>query len=179
MLLVDDLTNNKGWSFGGVVAFEAAHQLMALGYDVIGLILIDAPSPIDHRPLPKEIISSVIKSSNSTPEANNPSQIWKEFDRNAALLGSYDPSPFSKSRGSGLKTVYLRSQEVLDAVELCGVTYDWLSNQDVRSDAIKAWEGLVGDHVQVLSIPGNHFEAFTPKNVGPTFILQFPVCRRC
>jgi thioesterase domain-containing protein len=148
------------------VAFEAAHQLIALGYKVKGLILIDAPSPIDHIPLPKGIISSITKPANNMSGANDRSELRMEFHRNAGLLGNYKPLPFSKNEGYGLKIVYLRSEEVLNTIKLCGESYEWLSNQDVRSDVIKTWERLVGSDVQVLSIPGNHFEAFSPRNVS-------------
>jgi pimeloyl-ACP methyl ester carboxylesterase len=50
-----------GWSFGGVVAFEAARVLMAGGYAVAGVVLIDSPPPIDHKPLSANIIDAVTK----------------------------------------------------------------------------------------------------------------------
>ncbi len=148
------------------MAFEAAQQLMANGFEVKGLILIDSPNPIDHEPLPNEVIANVIKPSSQTHALNNNAALREEFQFNASLLGSYKAVSFSKTNRLRLKTVMLRSQDAFDTESLCGVRYDWLSNQDARAAAIVAWEGLVGGHVEVLPIPGNHFEAFSQKNVS-------------
>lgn len=148
------------------MAFEAAQQLMANGFEVKGLILIDSPNPIDHEPLPNEVVANIIKPSNQTHALNNNAALREEFQFNASLLGSYKAVSFSKTNRLRLKTVMLRSQDIFDTERLCGVRYDWLSSQDARAAAIVAWEGLVGGHVEVLPIPGNHFEAFSQKNVS-------------
>ncbi|KAE9395866.1 alpha/beta-hydrolase [Gymnopus androsaceus JB14] len=49
-----------GWSFGGIVAFEAARQLLAQGHEVRGVLLIDSPSPIDHVPLSDSLIQGIL-----------------------------------------------------------------------------------------------------------------------
>lgn len=139
---------------------------MANGFEVKGLILIDSPNPIDHEPLPNEVIANIIKSSGQTHALNNNAALREEFQFHASLLGSYKAVSFSKTNRLRLKTVMLRSQNVFDTESLCGVRYDWLSNQDARAAAIVAWEGLVGGYVKVLPIPGNHFEAFSQKNVS-------------
>ena len=54
---VDELTEARpngpyvlvGYSFGGIVAFEMAQQLMSAGYDVRSLVLIDSYSPRLHE----------------------------------------------------------------------------------------------------------------------------------
>ncbi len=43
-----------GWSFGGVVAFEMARQLSALGEDVAHVVVIDAWAPGPERGLPED-----------------------------------------------------------------------------------------------------------------------------
>ena len=151
------------------MAFEAAQQLMANGFEVKGLILIDSPNPIDHEPLPNEVIASIIKPSSQAHASNNNAALREEFQFNASLLASYKAVSFSKTNRPRLKTVMLRSQDVFDTESLCGVRYDWLNNQDARAAAIVAWEGLVGGHVEVLPIPGNHFEAFSQKNVSSIY----------
>jgi amino acid adenylation domain-containing protein len=40
-----------GWSSGAVLAFEVAAQLQAVGEPVERLIVLDAPAPLDHRPV--------------------------------------------------------------------------------------------------------------------------------
>lgn len=159
--------NNQGWSFGGVVAFEAAQQLTAHGLEVKGLILIDSPSPIDHEPLPAEIIFSITKPRcQSHLISGNFVALEKEFSSNAHLLGTYEPGSFNSINLKGPKTVMLRSQDILDTEALYGVRYDWLSRQVTRTAAIADWEELVGGQVEVLPIPGNHFEPFLKENVG-------------
>lgn len=148
------------------MAFEVAQQLMANGFEVKGLILIDAPSPVDHKPLPAAVIASIIKPNGQSHASGNSAALEGEFLSNASLLGTYKPEFFSKANGKRLKTVMLRSQDVFDTENLCGVRYDWLSRQDTRAAAIVAWEELVGGHVKVLPIPGNHFEAFSKENVS-------------
>ncbi|KAL8846942.1 MAG: hypothetical protein Q9221_007984 [Calogaya cf. arnoldii] len=49
-----------GWSFGGVVAFEATQILQRLGFNVRGLVLIDSPYPQNHEPLPEDIIRFIL-----------------------------------------------------------------------------------------------------------------------
>lgn len=153
------------------MAFEAARQLAARGIEVKGLVLIDSPSPVDHEPLPAAIIANIIKSS-SQPRNTPPGKfaaLEEEFRCNADLLGIYKPEPFPKAaNGRSLRTVMLRSQDVFDPEALCGVRYDWLGRQDTRTAAIATWQDLVGGHVQVMPIPGHHFEPFTEKNVSGT-----------
>ncbi|KAJ4267111.1 polyketide beta-ketoacyl-synthase [Fusarium torreyae] len=154
-----------GWSFGGVVAYEAARQLTFRGVDVKGLVLIDSPSPINHEPLPASIIDSIIRSLDQSGVTN---ALKEEFLSNASLLGSYKPETFSRVTGRPLRTVMLRSQDTLDTEALYGVRYDWLSRQEARDNAIVAWENLVGGTVEVLPIPGNHFEPFTEDKIDET-----------
>ncbi|RDA85919.1 hypothetical protein CP532_2712 [Ophiocordyceps camponoti-leonardi (nom. inval.)] len=157
-----------GWSFGGVLAFEAAQQLRARGLDVKGLVLIDSPSPINHEPLPSAVISNITKTMGSQQKqdrSRSRNAIEEEFVSNAALLENYNPRPFSQT-DSGIKTVMLQSQETLDTESLWNVRCDWLSQEMTRASSVAAWEELVGRHVKVLPIPGNHFEPFLKRNTS-------------
>ncbi|KAM0344911.1 hypothetical protein ACHAPU_007044 [Fusarium lateritium] len=168
-----------GWSFGGIVAFEAAKQLMVRGFDVKGLVLIDSPSPIDHEPLPAAVIASITRSSGQLghPAPSSTNALEEEFLCNASLLGIYRPESIPDATGRSLKTVVLRSREVLDAETLCGVRYDWLSRQDTRDDAMASWKGLVGGPVDVLPIPGNHFQPFSEDKIDETATQLWKACR--
>ncbi|KAL8823528.1 MAG: hypothetical protein Q9191_005774 [Dirinaria sp. TL-2023a] len=155
-----------GYSFGGVVAFQVAHQLREEGKDVEGIILIDSPYPVNHEPLPHAVIAHVSRSLSSKDSTKAVSErVSKQFQANAALLGKYRPPQSSQIVA---KVVMLRSRDTFDSEGLCGVRYPWLSDQQTRSQAIAAWEKLVGQSIKVLEIPGNHFEAFTQQNVGPS-----------
>ncbi|KAK8035549.1 hypothetical protein PG993_010544 [Apiospora rasikravindrae] len=165
-----------GWSFGGVVAFEAARQLMADGFDVRGLILIDSPNPINHEPLPNEVIDSILKPSQI--HGSN-AALKGEFQFNASLLGDYLPIPLTNTNISKFRTVMLRSQDLFDTETLCGVRYEWLSSQHSRDAAVAAWEGLVRGRVEVMPIPGNHFEPFSSSNVSAISMSAHNSSRHC
>ncbi|KAI8183316.1 thioesterase domain-containing protein [Colletotrichum sp. SAR 10_65] len=171
---------NHRWSFGGVVAFEAARQLLSKGFEVKGLVLIDSPSPVNHKPLPKEIITSITSSNRSDgqpQEGKHNAALEEEFQRNASLLERYGADPSAMTRMPGLKTVMLRSQDVMDTESLVGLRCDWLSNQNDRDASIAAWENLVCGHIKVLPIPGNHFEAFSPANIAETGSQLWKACQ--
>ncbi|KAM0234041.1 hypothetical protein ACHAP5_010219 [Fusarium lateritium] len=167
-----------GWSFGGIVAYEAAQQLTIRGFDVKGLVLIDSPSPIDHEPLPAALIASIIGSSNETATLSSSSStaLEEEFLSNASLLGHYKPRSFTEATGKTLKTAILRSRDVLDTQALCGVKYDWLNWQDTRDAAIGTWEELAGGHINVLPIPGNHFQPFAEDKIDETAAQLWRAC---
>ncbi|PQE12579.1 polyketide synthase protein [Rutstroemia sp. NJR-2017a BBW] len=160
-----------GWSFGGVVAFEAARQILEQrGVRVKGLILIDSPYPINHEPLPKQVIHHILRPNSTTEIHDLPTNdvLLEEFQRNAALLGDYTPTELTGRKAFGVPTVMLQSKDTFDTVAQCGVEYPWLSSQSARGDAVASWEGLIGDKLEVFPIPGNHFEAFSPNMVRPT-----------
>ena len=146
-----------------MLAYEVAAQLKSTGFDVKGLILIDAPFPRNHEPLPDEIIDYVLdgprKIKNGITKTNT--SLQTEFRRNACLLGDYSPPIVNP-----IKAVMLRSRDILDTEKLCGVRYDWLSNQAAHDDAVKEWEELLGGALDVLEIPGNHFQVFDEKFVS-------------
>lgn len=153
-----------GYSFGGVVAFELAHQLLRKGEQVKGIVLIDSPYPIDHEPLPNAIISHITRSGSTNDSGSAGRQrVTAQFQANAALLGKYKPSA---TRIDFPKVIMLRSRETFDSERLCGVRYPWINDQNTRSEAILAWEKLVRQKIPVLDIPGNHFETFAPQNVS-------------
>ncbi|KAL8961656.1 MAG: hypothetical protein Q9193_001824 [Seirophora villosa] len=94
----------------------------------------------------------------------------REFEHHTALLAAYDKSANPTRKSAQLrpfKTVILHSEATMDVQKLCGVRYDWLSSQAHREQAIEDWKAMEQcDVVEVLSIPGNHFEAFMPENVS-------------
>ncbi|KAF2818864.1 ketoacyl-synt-domain-containing protein [Ophiobolus disseminans] len=151
-----------GWSFGGILAFEISRQLSmptpSPRPHILGVILIDSPSPLSHTPLPAPIISHITSRMPTTPTS---AAIKAQFQRNAALLGTYAP-PLG---GHGVPCVMLKCTDLFDAKGLCGVEYGWLSDEDARVASVAAWEGVVGGEVEVLDVPGDHFGVFEGRNV--------------
>lgn len=138
-----------GWSFGGLVAFEALRRLLHAGTFGQGLILIDAPFPVDHSPLPQELIShhfvgaqsearidSVLTSSEST--------IVNQFCHHAQLLSEHGATPLKDEVGRGIRTVILHSEKTLDTETLCGVPYERLNSEKVQKEMVQGWKMLVG-----------------------------------
>ncbi|KAH7141841.1 hypothetical protein EDB81DRAFT_899181 [Dactylonectria macrodidyma] len=173
------LSNPKHRSSSLILAFEAAQQLTIRGLEVKGLVLIDSPNPIGHEPLPAAVISSITKPSGQYERLawGSSAALEEEFQSNASLLGAYNPESFPNATGRKMTTVMLRSQDVLDTECLYGVCYDWLSRQDARDASVVAWEDLVGGHVEVFPIPGNHFEPFLDNNIGETAAQVWKACR--
>jgi len=155
------------------LAFEATQKLIAAGHAVKGLVLIDSPSPINHQALPKEIIAKISQTRNSqTSQVEDVgAKIKREFEYCASLLEKYEPK-YIPAHGNRFKTIYLQSCDLFNTQKICGVQYDWLSSQDSRDSAITAWEGLVGGNLEVLPIPGNHFDAFLPDNVSTPYFVH-------
>lgn len=147
-----------------------AQILRGLGFSVRGLVLIDSPYPKNHEPLPEDIVRFVLSRSvfkngvnkNHGNDTGNNSHLLTEFKANATLLGKYSPPQVR----CDVKTVVLRSRDTFDSSGLCGVKYGWLESQIARTKAIKGWESIVGESVDVLDIPGHHFQAFDEQNVG-------------
>ncbi|RYP22779.1 hypothetical protein DL765_001488 [Monosporascus sp. GIB2] len=153
-----------GWSFGGVLAFEVSRQLRKLGVNVIGVVLIDSPAPVDHKQLPPDVISHVIKKSEkgnaTTSEAVKRARhdIEANFRRHAAMLEGYNPG---KDAGGGVPCVMLKCTRVFDTENLCGVSYPWLSDASFRDQSIAQWEEVFGRQIPVLDIDCDHFDVFT------------------
>ncbi|KAE9404965.1 hypothetical protein BT96DRAFT_988803 [Gymnopus androsaceus JB14] len=56
-----------GWSFGGVVAYEVALQLIKRsGIKIKGIVLVDAPNPVERVPLSGAIIQNIARCNHKT-----------------------------------------------------------------------------------------------------------------
>ncbi|KAI1372052.1 hypothetical protein F4677DRAFT_278704 [Hypoxylon crocopeplum] len=157
-----------GWSFGGVLAFEVSRQLRRLGRVVKGVILIDSPPPVNHKALPREVISYVVDKKDST-ETKNVSAASKQvrnkldtnFQHHAMLLQNYQPQPLA----GDVPCMMLKCSQTMDTEALCNVAYPWLSDESFRAKAIGQWEQLVGRRIPVLEVACNHFQVFDSQFV--------------
>ena len=132
-----------------------------------GVIIIDSPCPVNHQPLPEPVIQHIVKPimETRTPAGQkSAAALASQFRTHAELLSQYRAEPTTSE--DGLRCVMLRSQDTMGTTTLCGVSYPWLEDQDARSQSIKDWERLVGHPMEVLPIPGNHFEPFTSPHVS-------------
>lgn len=143
-----------GWSFGGVIAFEVARQLLKSGVVVKGVVLIDSPSPRNHVPLSDALIESTVKLDRNPVPSNIGALVKRQFQMNSRMLIEYDPTA---GGGPYPQLVLLCSCENYcpsDGLEIP----DWLSNRNNRRSA--GWETIVGVPVKCIEIPGHHFQLF-------------------
>ncbi|KAI0124771.1 putative polyketide synthase [Xylariales sp. AK1849] len=157
-----------GWSFGGVVAFEAARRLMAQGYDVVGTILIDSPPPVNHQPLSPHIIDTMLtqgkQPSNESSGAIR-SLIRANFAACVRLLGDFHPEPPGKLPVP--RAFLLRSnQGWRDPSSPHSVENEWLQDRSDPKNAVAGWEAVTASEVSCIDIPGNHFQVFDPDNIN-------------
>ncbi|PIL27284.1 polyketide synthetase [Ganoderma sinense ZZ0214-1] len=158
-----------GWSFGGVVAYELARHLLAKGFLVKGLVLIDAPAPQCGGLLPDALISKVIDQI-GVPD-RTAEQLKAQMKRASRALKNYGRSTLQwgmSVRNPSPPVVYLRSRAGIDISvydgELDPRERAFLTKEgDERT--IPHWETVLGKKIEVLDIPGDHFAVFDEQNV--------------
>jgi thioesterase domain-containing protein len=160
------------------VAVETARQLLAAGYAVDGVILIDSPSPVNHTPLPDSIIDAALNiyPHNSNSEVGQ--RVKEQIRMNTLLLARYDPAA---NAGPYPALALLRSTEPFRDATIEHIP-DWLRERN-PAQAAASWEMLAGAPVKVWEIPGNHFQTFHASNVCDmsscfALILKFPALDR-
>ena len=62
--------------------------------------------------------------------------------------------------------ILLRSKEGFDARALPSAHVAWLEDRSNPHSIAEDWEEIVGAKVEVIGIPGNHFEPFEANNVS-------------
>ncbi|KAG7451653.1 ketoacyl-synt-domain-containing protein, partial [Guyanagaster necrorhizus] len=154
-----------GWSFGGVVGFEAARQLMKRGVPVKGVVLIDSPFPVDHVPSSNEfmaVTAGAFTRGGRTPIGR---MMWKQLQQNAPLLKTYDPRI---AGGPYPPLVLLHNKEGIppDAFLPYPVPR-WMSEKGMDPCLLADdWSGLVGASIKVIHLPGTHFTTFATPHVS-------------
>ena len=134
---------------------------------VKGLVMIDSPYPRNHEPLPDPIIQHILQpfiTSATASEPKSASAVSAQFRTHAKFLSQYQAERIEANQA--LRYVMLLSQETMNTSQLCGVKYAWLEDKDAHVQSVRDWEGLVGHRIEVLDIPGNHFEPFTAPYVS-------------
>jgi iterative type I PKS product template protein len=150
-----------GWSFGGVLAHEIAQHLDTMGYTTVAIILIDSPCPLNHQPLPSQVVDYILSHKRLPSPAME--TMSSQFQIHARFLAEYNiEHPIPPAR----KYVILHSEQVLETTRLCGVPYPWLESQQYRGLAIRQWEAVLARSLVKYNIPGNHFEPFDDEYVS-------------
>ncbi|KAH9480833.1 Type I Iterative PKS [Psilocybe cubensis] len=152
-----------GWSFGGVVAFEMARQIREKSLDVLGLVLIDSPSPLVSAQLSSGLIDKIVKHLEPNAQDFCKSQLMT----NSELLRKYSPWDFTHK----YPLVFLMSEQPYPTFDDFDIPA-WLSDRSSKSSATFGWEILSEGPIETFSIPGHHFQAFDPQNVSISSFLS-------
>nr|WGJ61596.1 ShPKS5 polyketide synthase 5 [Sanghuangporus sanghuang] len=159
-----------GWSFGGIVAFHMACELMRTGVRVAGVVLIDSPSPFTRNPLPQSLINSVIcPSSGSSKQQSRLIELARtQMSHATEALVAYDASANRPSQYPNVAML-----RCIDTFPLSDMRMNFplepmpfLEDRSNPRTSVNDWERLVGKEVRIFDIPGHHFEPFSTKNVS-------------
>ncbi|KAI1495530.1 hypothetical protein F5X99DRAFT_426131 [Biscogniauxia marginata] len=169
-LLINENIMVGGWSFGGVLAYEVARQLQKRGRNVMGVILIDSPPPLNHQALPKAVVSRIVGRLPTSPQTRE--NLAAQFSRHAVMLQNYSLTP----QDNDIKCVLIHCVRNFDTEALCGVSYPWLSSSTFRIESTKTWSRLVGSNVPVLNLDCDHFAVFDSANIDQVSKLVQSAC---
>lgn len=107
-----------GWSFGGILAWEIAHQLRSTaGREVLGTVAIDSPCPLGHTPLDASVIDSLIPPAAQDSQAQGEEgmvQTVRElmrasFHKAGAAIAAYARHSEASCDGDRLRTTALQA----------------------------------------------------------------------
>ena len=155
-----------GFSFGGVVAYEIARQLIELGENVAGLFLFDSWSPMPYRfSAPKEVRKTDIRHGpfrrwRRSLRRRVKKQIKKSFRR--FYLDTFIALGFSLPLSQCIeytKLVNHRLSSNYVARPLRCKTYLFRS-ENILACRSEGWGYLCAGHLSVIPIPGRHLNIF-------------------
>lgn len=180
-----------GWSMGGILAYEAARQLLAAGEAVDMLGLVDSPCPRTLPPLPAPTLDVLDKAglfSGIDGKSNVSASTRRHFLASVRALEHYTPQEIPASAALGRVVAVWAKDSVLEGVvdpakrdavmsgdEIAGEARDWLLGK--RKDfGAAGWDKLTRRGVTAKCIPGNHFSIMSPPLVS-TFLKPIQTCR--
>jgi thioesterase domain-containing protein len=162
-----------GWSAGGVLAYEAARQLVESGDEVERLLLLDAPCPVALDPLPARlhIFFDQIGLLGTGKPGGTPGWLLPHFAASIKALSDYEPIPFAK--GKAPRTVAIWCTDGVckhpddprppPAEDEDPAPMKWLLNN--RTDfGDNGWAQLVGNNMEYYVMGGNHFSMMKPPH---------------
>jgi thioesterase domain-containing protein len=164
-----------GWSFGGVVAFEVGCLMMKDGFDVKGVVLVDAPCPTDHVHLPATLVNHIVIQGNpSRSETEAMGTVKEQLRKSSELLRRHSLS----SDGPYPRVVFLRSREGVKAESGSnqGKIPLWLADREEPETTTSGWGTLLKEKLKRWDLPGDHFQPFMPENVSKPELVRVLVC---
>lgn len=173
-----------GWSMGGILAYEAARQLLAAGEAVDLLGLVDSPCPRTLPPLPAPTLDVLDKAGlfcGIDGKSNVSASTRRHFLASVRALEHYTPQEMPASAALGKVVAVWAKDSVLEGVvdqakrdavmsgdEIAGEARDWLLGK--RKDfGAAGWDKLTRKGVTARCIPGNHFSIMSPPLVSAIY----------
>ena len=187
-----------GWSMGGIFAFEASRQLIALGREIKGLIMIDSPcpKPLDGMPDPTmELLEEAgvfigLKRAGEAKETPMPLITRQHLVSSIQALKGYYPSPMLPGQQPEHKYIiwakdgtFDRMTDEVTAVAKqevntfgsesdVGLREDWLTSKRT-SFGPNGWDRLIGDGLECVAIDGDHFSIMNVPGVCSILLCAF------
>ncbi|KAI5292669.1 putative PKS/NRPS-like protein biosynthetic cluster, partial [Ascosphaera acerosa] len=168
--------NIGGWSAGGVLAYEAAIQLIREGEQVQNLILIDSPCPVALEPVPSKLFRffDSIKVLGDR-QTESPPYLIPHFEAMIRNLDTYKPQPFPVAPSQQPKVIALWARRGIcqDPAMPQPVrepsdpkVMDWLLNK--RTDfGPNGWDQLLDtSRFHCSSIDADHFSMMVKPKVA-------------
>ena len=175
-----------GWSLGGVIAFEMAHQLKGLGKQVALLALIDSYTPANDHDISRleddsELIGMFLRDfrgrlgkeraeSNDDLKGKDTDWLLRYLLSEAKSLGVLPPDAgiekisrllnVFKANMNALKSY--RPKAYFDRITLFRAE---TSSRNLLADNTSGWGDLTNDPIEVHLIPGNHYTMVARPNV--------------
>jgi amino acid adenylation domain-containing protein len=169
-----------GWSLGGVVAFEMAQQLRALGEEVANVVMLDSRLPgggeRDDVTLLRGFASDMARLSSAhleldeavlhTADERGRFVVVVEALKAAAVL----PNDMELQELDTLWNTYRVSMRALDRYRPC--RYDGrvsifsaaLQPEDATTSTALGWEAFAGDTLTAVRVAGDHYGLLEPQN---------------
>ncbi|MDG4771972.1 non-ribosomal peptide synthetase [Solwaraspora sp. WMMD792] len=156
-----------GWSFGGLLAYEMARQSVAAGTPVRRVVLLDA-EPLtgdvitDEEAMLREFTLQLRRRAGAV-DTGEPPGSWPELVSAARRLGWIDAEVAEQELRATYDTFRAHVRlgqayrpEPADLPLLLVTATD--RAPDVRRAQVRAWQQLTGRDVEVVEIPGDHFD---------------------
>ena len=165
-----------GWSAGGVIAYQVAHQLLKLGEKIDRLFLIDSPCPIGLEPLPSSLLHFVDSLGLLGTQSSPPEWLIPHFEASIANLAAYTPRPMDLLEAPKTLIIWARDGLCKDAKDRkfqrsAGEAKSVGFLLDDRHDlGPKGWDGLLGEeNIITMPVYGNHFTMMREPYVGDPY----------
>jgi thioesterase domain-containing protein len=160
-----------GFSFGGIIAYEMANQLMKLGFEISLLLLVDCAHPDYRRSILKNVAFRE-KLSRYFLDTNYPSLKSKIrlLSAKANVLAGR-PIPVSQ-RNFYILSNYSRAYSKYFPEKYNGKVVLFRSRKNESMDRTLGWKKIVSDKIEVIDYEGDHLSMMEESECARFFIKK-------